>query len=1464
MSTDAQPAPPSGSAATPETPPPPARRRSLGIRILRGFAWFVLIVIVLVAALLVAVTWYSKTPSFDRRVRTEVVKVMEDSTGGRVEIGRISVDLWHLAIEVDNLVIHGLEPAGEAPYLAVDRLLIRLKINTVLSHTVGKGAQSHIGLNFLRAEQPRIHLIIDKDGKTNQPTPKNPSTSTEPLQDTLLDLQAKDVEVANGMALINDRAIPLDAAARDLQATVRYLSATDRYGAVIDLNDLRTRTAKEPEAQSRLHLEAQIGRDMASVDNFDFHTGMDSELKATAGIQHFAKPEWRGSVDGSLALKQISVLGGVAGLEAGSVELHVKGHNCYTAPAEAQKQPRFWQRRHAKDAAQPSTKVLLPDPDCQAGYLVVGDVKLHNAGYRDASLRLHDINGGAQLHVTPTELLFTALSGYLPGGGSAAGDLRISNWLGELPPSAPAQSPTAVAAAKTANNLAKGAGAAAPVESVTITPVQPAHAILRVTVDRIPLRTLMDIAAPERTGDLGFDTAMSGPVTAEWSGPATDIANTVNVDGNLRFAPTGVRPRRAAANIPVRGEAVLAYRGATQMVNLQRVSLQTLASSISASGTLGLNHGNPVTNMKLDVQARDLGEYDQLLQTLGFAANGKKGSAALPVVLHGTMEFNGTAHGAVRALDVKGHLQASDLELKLGTQADVLIDSVVADAEYTPSGVSVASSTIKRQSAVLTLSGAFQPRAEMRRGRVVSYVWDDGTTVDAKVQLTNAQVTDVLQLAGQQGKVDLTGSMNANLHAAGTIRSLSGAGQVSLTNGVAYGEPYESAVVNATVQGKQVEVGSAVLRLHGMQVTGSGGYNLATERLHGHLEGNHLQLSKFALVQKEHLDADGVLSLRVDANGTLQQPGLTADVGLTQLSYGGQQLGQLSANLRSQGSTVFYTVNSTLVSAGLQAQGQTSIEGNYDTQARMTLTGLDIGKVMAIVKPGGTLKAHSAINGTVTISGPVKTPRALVANAELAPVDVTVQGYELKADTPLRVGLRNGVATMEEVHISGLDTDLRAGGTAELLGVTDPNGGQINIRSNGTANVALLQTFDPAVTSSGTVRFQVLAGGRLKNPELTGNVDFDKVNLAIESIPNGLSNLTGRLVFNEDRLEVQNLTATTGGGQLKLGGFLTYRNGVYADLSATAEATRLRLYGLSATANTTLRLQGGIDNMLLSGNVLLTRFGVGPDVDFAAFAGAGGVSAPPDPSSITNNIRMDIHIQSSPQLDFQNSYAKLAGMVDLTVRGTIAEPSVLGRIQITEGSATFAGTKYQVQRGTIYFANPVRIDPIIDIDVTARVENYDITISLNGTTTNLKPTYRSEPPLSETDIFALLALGRTQEEAQIYSEQQTQAGTDPTTNALLSGALNATVSSRVSKLFGGGSVKIDPSYVGTLGTASPRITVQQQLTQQLSVTFATNVNSSSQQLISVQYALKQNQSIVATRDETGVFSIVYKLRKRYR
>jgi translocation and assembly module TamB len=300
-------------------------------------------------------------------------------------------------------------------------------------------------------------------------------------------------------------------------------------------------------------------------------------------------------------------------------------------------------------------------------------------------------------------------------------------------------------------------------------------------------------------------------------------------------------------------------------------------------------------------------------------------------------------------------------------------------------------------------------------------------------------------------------------------------------------------------------------------------------------------------------------------------------------------------------------------------------------------------------------------------------------------------------------------------------------------------------------------------------------------------------------------------------------------------------------------------------ADAQLRLQGQSSNLLLSGDVLITRFSVSPDLDMTALtAQTSSVQAIASPDAPSNRVRLDVHISSSPQLNFQNAYAKLAGNIDLHLRGTLATPSLLGRISITEGSAILAGTRYDLQRGDIFFTNPVRIEPSIDLNATARVEDYDITLGLHGTPEKMAVTYRSDPPLPEADVVALLALGRTGNQQRLYTDQQQQALSNPTTDALLGGALNAAVSSRVQRLFGAGSVKVDPNYLGVLGNSTSRIIVEEQLGRTLTLTYATNVDSTSQQLLQADIALSRNVTLQLARDESGVFSVVLKATRRFK
>ncbi len=215
----------------------------------------------------------------------------------------------------------------------------------------------------------------------------------------------------------------------------------------------------------------------------------------------------------------------------------------------------------------------------------------------------------------------------------------------------------------------------------------------------------------------------------------------------------------------------------------------------------------------------------------------------------------------------------------------------------------------------------------------------------------------------------------------------------------------------------------------------------------------------------------------------------------------------------------------------------------------------------------------------------------------------------------------------------------------------------------------------------------------------------------------------------------------------------------------------------------------------------------------------------------------------------------------------MAAPSLLGRISLTEGSTSIGGTKYDLQRGDIFFNNPVRIQPNIDIDATARVEDYDITLGLHGTPEKLhtSPTAPSRLCPKPT-IIALLALGRTQDEEAPAIRPAAATGRRQSHHhdALLGGALNATVSNRVQRLFGTGAIKVDPNFIGTIGNSSARVTVVEQIGQNLTFTYASNVNTTTQQLIQAEIAINRHVSLLVTQDESGIFSVVLKNRRRFR
>jgi translocation and assembly module TamB len=395
-------------------------------------------------------------------------------------------------------------------------------------------------------------------------------------------------------------------------------------------------------------------------------------------------------------------------------------------------------------------------------------------------------------------------------------------------------------------------------------------------------------------------------------------------------------------------------------------------------------------------------------------------------------------------------------------------------------------------------------------------------------------------------------------------------------------------------------------------------------------------------------------------------------------------------------------------------------------------------------------------------------------------------------------------------------------------------------------------------------------GGTLNDPLPQGRLQFSNGSLTYATLPSALADLSGSLVFTRDRVHIETLTAHTGGGTLAFHGDATYLNHqLNFNLAASSNDVRLRYPpGVSSTADADLHWVGTRSASTVSGEITINKIAVTPGFDFSSYLERGHQGVPLTvANSPLYNIKLDIHVQTAPELQMRTAIARLSGDADLRLRGSIARPAVLGRVDVLEGQATFHGTRYTLDRGDISFANPVSIEPQLNLQASTHVRNYDLNITVTGTPDRgLNINYRSEPPLPKSDIIALLALGRTGDESTQLQEQSGQtAFTDQATAQILSQALNTTVSSRLQRLFGASNIKIDPQGLTTETNPisnGPQITIEQEFANNVSLTYSTNVSQSSQQIIQGEYYFNRNLSVVGTRDQNGVVSFDVRVRQR--
>jgi len=1040
-----------------------------------------------------------------------------------------------------------------------------------------------------------------------------------------------------------------------------------------------------------------------------------------------------------------------------------------------------------------------------------------------ASGRLKTQSGrfAAAYSITPQRVHVLSIKAGL-FGGELQGEVEIVNWQNSMESARPGRR-----IGGRASTLGPQRGSMR--FQLTGFPIAPPIALLR--TNKVPL------------DQLNLAGAASGTLEILWVGSVRDADTRAKL--NI-VAPE----KNLSGQVPLRGQVAGSYRGASDELQVDQFHLNTPASEITASGKL-----SATSSLKVAATSHDLREWNPLVQAA-------YGSGPLPFAVHGWANFNGAVVGKLSFMQVNGNLEVYDFDTALPAPSRrpsqmLHWDALTATIQYS-------SRNFAAHNGVL-IHGHSTARFDVSAAMVAGVVHPT-SPFTVRIDVREADLAEVAKLSGSTQP--LTGVADLSFNASGARAHPQGQGHIEVRDAKMHGAPVPILRSDLKLADDELQFSNLSGNPYGAALTGGGAVNLSSHAFRLNISGRDLDLIHFPKLQSSRFTAEGRADFTVKATGTPEQPAVEAHIHLRDLTLDKERAGDFYLDALTQGRQMTIQGHSDFERASnLKIQGTLRMENDFPADLTLTFEHLDFDALLNTYLPG-KITAHSTLAGTLALQGPLRNPQHLKASATLISLDAEIGHVRLHNSEPVRLELADQDLQIESLHVAGSGTDFTARGHAQLA---EPRA--LDIRLDGTVNMALMQTLNAKISARGTLALNLSVGGTPVVPVLQGRLEVKNTFVSHNDFPSGLSDLNGVLLFDQNRLQIQSLNGTTGGGTIALTGFGSYQNGNFLmDIGATAQGVRLRYPpGVSSTANASLRLSGSSTSAILSGDVVVTKLGVTPGFDFGAYLERSKRSIPAaGADTLESRLRLDIHVSTTPELQMQTAIAKLTGSADLRVRGTADRPVAIGRVSANEGGEiSFNGTKYHLERGEVTFSNPAKTEPIIDVQASTRVRDYDITVNISGDVTKsnaLKATWHSEPPLPEADVIALLALGRTREEsAALRSSGGTSFGGEAS-NLLISEALNTAVSSRVQRLFGVSRIKIDPQgLTSTTNVArGPQVTIEQQVASNLTITYSTNVSVASQQIIQVEYNITRNVSIVALRDQNGVVSFDVKIRQRKR
>ncbi len=944
-------------------------------------------------------------------------------------------------------------------------------------------------------------------------------------------------------------------------------------------------------------------------------------------------------------------------------------------------------------------------------------------------------------------------------------------------------------------------------------------------IQRLSLGAILQQFAPQ-LAQQGFDVAanLTGKISAQGDSFALDDIQAeadMGSAGEVRVSASA-KESTAAQRVPVEVRLKSSLR--KQQVKIAAFSANSSTLRLDATG--GVNLKNGVT-LDLAYQVASDNLNTLMTQALAFVPGLPKDSP-LSKFSGEIRQIAGTARGAIPDIEIEANAHLANADF-FWAQAD----EVILNAGFAKNLLTVNEARIRYKSATIEANGT------------IDLAGENGVTVNIPLRLSSGKLQDYagigkqnLPISGQLRQID------AVVH--GPVSNLQGEASLNIRKGSAYGQTFDELTGDVALANNRVTISSLRLKKNGGTIDLKGFYGF-DQSFDLKLAADNINFRDINQLESVAVQYTGRADMTLNASGTAQNPQADGQITLKSLVYNERPIEDVVCTIsaRNQKASVLLET----FRKKLQVAFEVGLTPDLPYRAELSMQRAEIEQMLSTVMEWKGITG--IITGKIISEGSLKNTQDISADVKLSELNLDVFGQNIKNSRPIDLVVTNKKLTVNSLEMRGDELGLYSQGSLDFQG-------NFNLDVDGIIDLRAVAPFIP--DSAGILaldgRAQVVCSlhGTFEQPEIEGIFELHNASIKHQAYPDPISNIQGKIAISKDAIRIAGLSGNIGKGDFNISGSTSLAGLTPKDFSVKLTGRQIVVNGLipslTFTVSPTLLFSGTPQQQKLAGEILIHDALYTQELDLQAFIGNKDrkISLFSELSQKQREtLTLDLAVKAPKDIRFKNKLADIEIRANpLRIQGSPFNPQIQGRVEAMSGKIIFGDVRYDILGAVFDFIDPSRLNPEMNVQAQTVIQDYAITLLIEGNLDRFTLNMNSDPPLKDGEIARLLAIG---------------SGSQANASNFVIKPIQTMVEGRLERVFRLDriSVDVDPLLSrGGSGSTSPTVTLAKRFFDVLAFTFTTTVGGSErEELFEIEYDVSDNLAIVARRNELGEFDTTF-------